>query len=268
MTKNLKNGIIIKRDLTGGRFIQTSTAIIKDKRLTDSALRLLQLLGDAMEGTKVSLSYYRKLLGWSKDKLSNAAKNLRENGYLQMTKKPRGEKNGFSYFYTISEYGNLKVEKDEYGNLINLPYTSHTRKNQAKSEANKVDSGNSIGLLTPNDYVDKTVEILETIPPVLLEEKLAEFIKIKSVDTNIQRFKKDVKKFVLDYKKECYKFYVTQTKGLTGEVTRIQNAYKDWLKEEIFDNNNFNPKYDVKWSHIKLQMKPRRTDYETSLLRD
>ncbi len=268
MTKNLKNGIIIKRDLQGGRFIQTSTAIIKDKRLTDSALRLLQLLGDAMDGTKISLTYYRKLLGWSKDKMSNASNNLRQNGYLDLTKKPKGGKNGFSYYYTISEYGNLKVEKDENGNLKKLPYTSHTKKNQAKSETNDVDSGNSIQLLTSKEYEEKSVVILQTVPALLLEAKLAEIIKIKSVDTDIERFDKEIKKFVLDYKKECYKFCVTQTKGLAGEVTRIQNAYKDWLKEEIFDKNNLNPKYDVKWSHIKLQMKPRRTDYETSLLRD
>lgn len=268
MTKNLKNGIIIKRDLKGGRFIQTSTAIIKDKRLTDSALRLLQLLGDAMEGTKISLTYYRKLLGWSKDKLSNATKNLRQNGYLQLTKKPKGEKNGFSYYYTISEYGNLKVEKDENGKLIELPYTAHSKKNKVKSATSKASTGESIQSLTQTQYEEKAIEILNDVPKVLLEENLAKFVKIKSVDADVKRFEKDVKKFVLDYKKECYKFFVTHTKGLSGEITRIQNAYKDWLKEDIFDKNNFNPKYDVKWSHIKLQMKPRRTDYETSLLRD
>lgn len=268
MTKNLKNGIIIKRNLEGGRFIQTSTSIIKDKRLTDSALRLLQLLGDAIDGTKISLAYYRKLLGWSKDKLSNATKNLRENGYLQMTKKPRGEKNGFSYFYTVSEYGNLQVEKDANGNLKKLPYTSHTKKNQAKSETTKDSIGGSIQLLTPKQYEERAIEILEDVPELLLEEKLTEVLKIKSVDTDIKRFEKDIEKFVRDYKKECYKFYLTKTKGLTGEISRVQNTYKDWLKEEIFDNNNFKPKYQAKWSHIKLQKKPRRTDNETSLLRD
>lgn len=63
--------------------------------------------------------------------------------------------------------------------------------------------------------------LLETVPTVLLEEKLAEIVKIKSFDTDIKQFEKDIKKFVLDHKKECYKFYVTKTKGLAGEVTHI-----------------------------------------------
>jgi hypothetical protein len=57
------------------------------------------------ESWNIVLVYYQKMLGWSKNKLADAVENLRVNGYLKKSEKGRR-------YYTISEFGNLKVEED------------------------------------------------------------------------------------------------------------------------------------------------------------
>ncbi len=93
-------------------FIQTPKNVITNANLTDSAVRLFQLLIDTPSNSKVSLEYYRKLLNWSKNKLANATKNLQDNGFLKITQNPKGKGNGFSYYYLITSFGNLKSEAD------------------------------------------------------------------------------------------------------------------------------------------------------------
>ena len=104
-----KNFSKVKRDLKKeGNFFQASNSILFDTNLTDSA----KILFFALSSSKFSvirLTYYRKKFGWCKDKLASTVKNLEDNGYFKKKKNPEGQKKGFEYFYTISEFGNLST---------------------------------------------------------------------------------------------------------------------------------------------------------------
>lgn len=110
MKKQNLNGTIIRFDYSKqDNFLQISKSIILNKNLTDSALRLLQLIIDTPPSVKISLTYYQKKLSWSKNKLASATKNLKENGYLMITK----SKYDNTYFFNVSEFGNLKQNVEE-----------------------------------------------------------------------------------------------------------------------------------------------------------
>ncbi|WP_418513700.1 hypothetical protein [Corallibacter sp.] len=264
MKKELKNGIIIKQDLKGN-FIQTPKSILINPKLTDSAKILLQLLGDIKPNTKISLTYYRELLGWSKNKLNSASKNLKENGFLKVVKHPNGKDNGFTYVYTISEYGNLKPETDNEIITVKNTGKPHSKR---KIKTSNNSSEETKPILPQNNYNALTNAYLVNLPVEFVEEKIEEIMKIKEQENEFQNFKKLIDKLLNDFKIDCYNFCISNTNNLNGEVKRIQNAYTDWLKGEIFDNNNFSLDFNKKWLHLKLQLKNRKTDFETALLRD
>lgn len=119
MEKKTPNAIIYKRDNIGGTFCTISKALMQDKRLTEPAKVLLIHLLNCPPFARMSISYYQKLLGWSNNKRTNAINCLKQNGYLDQTKTPKGAGNGFSYHYTISEYGNLNPDAVENKTPIN-----------------------------------------------------------------------------------------------------------------------------------------------------
>tara|TARA_R100000935_G_scaffold58415_2_gene95363 strand:+ start:40848 stop:41381 length:534 start_codon:yes stop_codon:yes gene_type:complete len=110
MEKKTPNAIIYKRENIGGTFCTISKSLMQDKRLSEPAKVLIIHLLNCPPFARMSMSYYQKLLGWSNNKRTNAINCLKENGYLKQVKKPKGDGNGFSYHYTISEYGNLKSD--------------------------------------------------------------------------------------------------------------------------------------------------------------
>lgn len=104
-----KNFSKVKRDLKKeGNFFQASNSILFDTNLTDSAKILFFALSSSKFNV-IRLTYYRKKFGWCKDKLASTVKNLEDNGYFKKKKNPEGQKKGFEYFYTISEFGNLST---------------------------------------------------------------------------------------------------------------------------------------------------------------
>lgn len=125
MEKKTPNAIIHKRENIGGTFCTISKSLMQDKRLSEPAKVLLIHLLNCPPFARVSISYYQKLLGWSNNKRTNAVKCLKENGYLLQTKRPKFNGEGFSYYYTISEYGNLNEKNVEKPNLTVVESQSH-----------------------------------------------------------------------------------------------------------------------------------------------
>jgi predicted transcriptional regulator len=99
-------------DLEKGNYTTVARCILLNTNLTDAAKTLLQLCLNNVEGWKLSLNYYKKLLKWSNDKMAGAVENLITEGYMTKDKKPNG-KNGFMYIYVISEFGNLNPNKEQ-----------------------------------------------------------------------------------------------------------------------------------------------------------
>lgn len=265
-SKNVKNGTIIKQDLSKGNFVQTSKSILTNKSLSDSAVRLLQLMVDTPSSTKISLTYYRELLGWSKDKLSNATKNLVENGYLKITQYPKGV--GYTYVYTISEYGNLNIVTDETGEIIKIagavkPYSKKlpvTTKNPKElATASEIDES-KIQLFS---------ELLETYGELANVPEFESLItKNITNDFNIEGLMTDAEKFLKE-------FYNTEIKKIKSPEhnKRAFEATKEWLKDQVFNKFNVKPyseqARDIETKYLMFTMKhpaKQKIDRETELL--
>ena len=116
MNKQTKNGNINRVDYTKGNYTQISKTILLNKELSDSGLRLLQLIIDTPTSTNISLTYYQTILGWSNTKRTAAVKNLKDNGYLTISKIKKN--NTYNYFYTVSEYGDLIQDEVEAKEIV------------------------------------------------------------------------------------------------------------------------------------------------------
>ena len=117
--KNFKQNFSIdKRNLKSeGNFFQASNQILFDPNLTDSSKVLLfSLISTSFP--KIHLNFFQKGFGWSNDKLCKAVKLLKANGYLNIEKKSKGYKQGFEYYYKISEFGNLNATACEVPDQI------------------------------------------------------------------------------------------------------------------------------------------------------
>jgi hypothetical protein len=112
MKKQSKTTTVYRMDLEKGNYTTVARKILLDTNLTDSAKTLVQLCLNNVDGWKLSLNYYKKQLKWSNDKMAGAVENLITEGYMTKEKKPNG-KNGFTYIYVISEFGNLNPNKEQ-----------------------------------------------------------------------------------------------------------------------------------------------------------
>lgn len=112
MTKKSATTTIYRIDLVKGNYTTIARQTLLNTNLTDSAKTLIQLCLNNVEGWTLSLTYFRKQLKWSNDKMAGAVENLITNGYMTKEKLPRGAK-GFKYKYVISELGNLNPNKEQ-----------------------------------------------------------------------------------------------------------------------------------------------------------
>lgn len=112
MKKQSKTTTVYRMDLEKGNYTTIARSILLNTNLTDSAKTLVQLCLNNVEGWKLSLNYFKKQLKWSNDKMAGAVENLITEGYITKDKKPNG-KNGFTYIYVISEFGNLNPNKEQ-----------------------------------------------------------------------------------------------------------------------------------------------------------
>ena len=112
MKKQSKTTTVYRMDLEKGNYTTVARTILLNTNLTDSAKTLVQLCLNNVEGWKLSLNYYKKQLKWSNDKMAGAVENLITEGYMTKDKKPNG-RDGFTYIYVISEFGNLNPNKEQ-----------------------------------------------------------------------------------------------------------------------------------------------------------
>lgn len=234
-------------------FIQTPKNVITNANLKDSAVRLFQLILDTPSNKKVSLEYYRELLGWSKNKLANATKNLQENGFLKITKKEKGKGNGFSYHYTISSFGNLKNEKDiktseeleEIIDEIQLQETDVEPQNIETVADNSIDDEEF------ENYLGTLVDLIDYYGDIYKEEFYPFFAKSDL---------KGMKKVTNKYLKQFYNTELAKVKNPESNKKAFE-ALKNWLKVEVFDKKNLLRLYPTKYSSINSKFISFKTQY-------
>lgn len=111
MKTNFKNGNIIRVPNAKGNYATINNNILNNPNLSSDAIRLLMVLLNRSESWVPVLKHYQERFNWKKDQLTKATNNLIENGYLTRHQYSKGKGNGFTYFYNVSEYGNLNQSK-------------------------------------------------------------------------------------------------------------------------------------------------------------
>lgn len=110
------NNTIIRVPLSKGDYATLSNRILLHDKISSDAKVLLQILLNNTPEWEINLEFYSKRFGWGKEKQATIIKELKENGFINVNKYPKGQSKGFNYVYTISEYGNLASIKDEEHN--------------------------------------------------------------------------------------------------------------------------------------------------------
>ena len=111
--KNKPNSKIIRIPLDKGKFSTISNNILMNTTLSSDAKVLLQLLLNNTEEWNINLKFYSDRFKWNGQKQARIIKELKDSGFMSVSKFSKGNKAGFDYFYTISEYGNLKPDKEQ-----------------------------------------------------------------------------------------------------------------------------------------------------------
>ena len=246
-------------------FIQTPKNVITNASLTDSAVRLFQLLIDTPSNSKVSLEYYRKMLDWSKNKLANATKSLQDNGFLKIIQRPKGKGNGYSYNYIISSFGNLKNESelktsDEIEQIIDeiqLQETDVKLNNTELVEETPID----------NDELDNFIETLGDVVDFFGDAYKKEVFPFFD-NSDIKGMKKVTDKYL----KQFYNDELAKVKSPESNKKAFE-ALKNWLKVEVFEKKNLLKLYSINNSNINARFLmykskyriDRPVDFETQL---
>lgn len=111
--KNKTNSKIIRIPLDKGKFSTISNNILMNTTLSSDAKVLLHLLLNNTEEWNVNLQFYSDRFKWNGQKQARVIKELKDNGFLSISKYSKGNKAGFDYYFTISEYGNLKHTEEQ-----------------------------------------------------------------------------------------------------------------------------------------------------------
>lgn len=239
-------------------FIQTPKNVITDANLTDSAVRLFQLLIDTPSDSKISLEYYRAMLSWSKNKLANATKSLQDNGYLRITQYPNGKGNGYSYYYTISSFGNLKSEIDvniseeleEIFDIIQLnkaedvPQSIEAVKECPMSD-NEFDAYAS-SFTSLLDYYGDDSEFVNEIKPLYAKKDV-----------------KGMEQVANKYLKLFYNAEIAKVKNPESNKKAFE-ALKDWLKGEVFGKKKITNLYSQNTSNVNAKFLMYKMKYPIS----
>lgn len=229
-------------------FIQTPKNVITDPNLTDSAVRLFQLMIDTPSDKKVSLEYYRDMLGWSKNKLATATESLKDNGYLKITKHPKGEGNGFSYYYTISSFGNLKSEAD-----VNI-----SEELEEIIESPELNSVEEIPTAVDETVIDEYIETLKDLVKYYgddYKEEIVPFFHKKDL--------KGMEQVSNKYLKQFYNAEIAKVKNPDSNK-KAYEALKDWLKDEVFIKKNLLNLYTINYSNINARFLMYKDKYRIS----
>lgn len=234
MKKHSKTTTVYRIDLEKGKYTTVSRAILMNPNLKDSAKTLLQLMLNNVESWKLRLSYYRKELNWSNDKMAAAVANLIENGYLKKDKHSKGQGKGFYYTYIISEFGNLNPNREqvEETEVLNEDTTDEELSEFVEVIPAPQPESEQVEIAAPESLEDKQAEIKEPTPqpepnkrsiPEVLHNILSEEIK-NSLD--------------FDYLKRAGAYYINQleTKAINEENFNEEKTRKQ-IQESIKKSN-------------------------------
>ncbi|OCK42519.1 hypothetical protein BA195_10105 [Tenacibaculum soleae] len=258
-TKKIKNGYITTYSRSEGNYATISNNIINDSRLSDSAVRLLIMLINS-PSEKISMTYYRKKLGWGSEKMSKITKKLAELGYLKGIQYPQGEK--FKYHYNIDETGKLKPSYDDNGNVIVLknstkPYTK--KEHHKKKETTKQPEPKKVEIVD-NDILKY---LIDNVNVDVIEMYQDEFTSIiNNVDSYNQQVK-DIDALIKKIKLECYNFNINNVSERLSKVSKkASTKFSEYLKKEIFEKFNLNVNATNKLKHFN-QQNPNQTKQKT-----
>lgn len=237
-------------------FVQTPKNVITDANLTDSSVRLFQLIIDTPSNSKVSMEYYRKMLNWSKNKLATAIKSLQDNGYLKTIQYPKGKGNGFSYNYVISSFGNLKSETEikpteELEEIIQSSESTFEEEmpvvvdEYIETPMNDVDFDNYVGSLASLfDYYGE--DYIMEIQPLYAKRNV-----------------KAMEQISIKYLKRFYNAEIAKVKNPESN-SKAFKALQNWLKDEVFANKNITKLYSINNSNINAKFLMYKSKYPIS----
>jgi hypothetical protein len=264
----MKNKTVIRKKTESGKFTTIHNSILYDTRLLPNAFRLLTaILSDSDTQFDLSQTLYCKRLGITKKTFFKAIANLEECGYLRKKdigkdvvlpniKKANSDKT--LYHYTISEYGNLKLESQS-----ELVVQSET--NTEKVELNDSEL-----------ELEKFKAFLQTNINVLLENDFVNPKTLEAIDNGIYDI--DFYQNLIDEEKETLTFLKQYYKEVLGWINDIIKPdrpkalidFETWLKDEIFNKRNVKlERVSVRSKYSNLALikyaKKFKTDYETEM---
>jgi len=134
----MKKDVIQRDNHESIQFVRLTTTTFNDKRLTDTACRLLVAMLNNSDDWEINVTYYGNKFGWSPSKTASAKKNLVECGYLVehsvMTSK------GKVYHYSIYE---TPINKEEEQNQISNVRKPKLGNRSQETDVRKLDTNNT-----------------------------------------------------------------------------------------------------------------------------
>jgi len=245
-----------------GEFYQMFTRITDDNRLTGNAHWVLCSILSNAPTFNILSKELEKRLGLGKDAIAAAFVVLEKCGYVRRTKLRRG------FFYEVSEFGNLKAKNTDDTQTSSQPKESPA----PQLEEGKVEVGEE-----KQEKAKKSIESQKTFN-ILLEPYLTKhigFIKGETMEAirglkdkyspEFYSFKSYADKVIKKAKTKYYNDCLTDIK-LSRITKQGQKVILDWLKDEIFKNNNDDVDYKKKMNHLTMQYRVKpKFDAETEL---
>lgn len=227
----MKNKTVIRKELKKGGFTSIHNSIILDKRLSQTAFRLLVLvLSDSDEDFDFSETVYINRLDVTKKTLLAAIENLIECGYLKKTPiEGMYNKN----YYTFSEFGNLKTSTDKEINKKDDYQTND-------------DYENKIGII--EDYYYEYIYSNEDLKEKLIYEVT------KMTDTE------KIEKMILKHRYNS----IIESLREKDKFPKALKRMEGYLKDLIFNKKQLNIP-SSKWLLLKKEENKSKIDYETKM---
>ncbi len=254
MNKKTKNSTAII-GLDNG-FVQTPKNVITNSNLTDSAVRLFQLLIDTPSNSKVSLTYYRNMLNWSKNKLAGATKSLQDNGFLKIIQQPKGKGNGFSYNYVISSFGNLKSETkletiEELEIIIDAIQLNETEVEPKSIEVVKESS------MSDDEFNAYACTFIDLINYYGDDSDFVNEMRPLYAERDVEGMEKVANKYL----KLFYNAEIAKVKNPDSNKKAF-NALQDWLKNKVFNDKNLMNLYSINNGNINARFLMYKSKYQ------
>jgi len=219
---------IIRVPLSKGDYATLSNRILLHDKISSDAKVLLQILLNNTPEWEINLDFYSKRFGWGKEKQASVIKELKENGFIDISKYSMGQSRGFKYVYKISEYGNLASIKDEE---YNAP--------EAVNDNTPDENDEEEAIIITNIIADTFVDLdLDADYKNAVWERLEDAFKngtIKKSDFNAENYRVGVWKHASKQKlKEVDSF--VENNLLSGTITQrklIKSKVIEWCKSQL-----------------------------------